>query len=92
MWATAALTWAEGEHTWVEGELCRNRAWAEPKNPDNTLSQPAYYNMEPILASYVPRLQFSQQILPGDPFLLPYKVPTGQVLDTPLVPIVKLLV
>ncbi len=29
--------------------------------------------MEPILASYIPRLQFPYPTLPGNPFLVPYK-------------------
>ncbi len=48
-----------------------------PKHPEHALSQLAHYNVEPILASCVPRLQFPYRILPGNPFLLPRKVSAG---------------
>jgi len=45
--------------------------------PEQSLSipelWPEHYNVELILASNVPRLQFPYRTLPGNPFLLPYK-------------------
>jgi hypothetical protein len=51
--------------------------------PEQSLSQPAHHNVEPILASYVPRLQFPYRILPGNPFSLPRKVSTGADFGSP---------
>jgi len=31
---------------------------SHPEHPEHALSQPAHHNVEPILASCVPRLQF----------------------------------
>ena len=49
--------------------------------PEHALSQLTHHNVELILASSVPRLQFPCRILLGNPFLLPYEVPAREILD-----------
>jgi hypothetical protein len=63
-WLRSSLrTWAATALTWAEGE----HAWAEPE----------HYNVKPILASCVPRLQFPYRTLPKNSFLLPRKGSAG---------------
>jgi hypothetical protein len=76
-WATTALTQAEGEHNWTEGEYAwvyLSRGWAMR---EQSLSRAWAHNVEPILASCVPRLQFPYRILPGNPFWLPRRISAG---------------
>lgn len=45
--------------------------------PEHAPSQPVNCNIELVLASYVPWLQFLYRTLPGNPFLPLTRVPTG---------------
>jgi hypothetical protein len=51
------------------------------KHPEHAPSQPAHHNVEPILAPYMPRLQFPYRILRGNPFLLPRRVSAKRISD-----------
>jgi hypothetical protein len=50
-----------------EQSLSYPKPW--PEHPEYALSQPAYYNIEPILASYIPpSYSFLSEFCPGIPF------------------------